>query len=156
MRALGTPPSLTSVTRDTYPAGAAFSAGFIATAACGVAAAAAHLHSRGIAHGDLYAHNILVDVSSGHAKLGDFGAAFHYGASNTGGGSAYEAIEARAYGILLKELLERYDGTGDGSSALPDVRSVSEACVGPAAGRPRFGDIAQRLVVKAPPGTCTL
>lgn len=50
----------TQVTRDTYPEGASFSAPFIAAAACGVAAAAAHLHSRGISHGDLYAHNILV------------------------------------------------------------------------------------------------
>jgi tRNA A-37 threonylcarbamoyl transferase component Bud32 len=53
MRSLGGPPSLDSITRDTYPAAAKFSASAIAATACGVAAAAAHLHSRGIVHGDL-------------------------------------------------------------------------------------------------------
>jgi hypothetical protein len=53
MRSLGNPPSLDSVTRDTYPPGAAFPAHAIAATACGVAAAIAHLHVHGIVHGDL-------------------------------------------------------------------------------------------------------
>jgi hypothetical protein len=76
-----------------------------------------------------YAHNTLVDLSTGRAKLSDFGAAFYFGAASHGRAyddgvslptpaalphaRAYEAIEARAYGILLQELLQRHNGTGD-------------------------------------------
>eukprot|EP00962_Isochrysis_galbana_P051686 scaffold23150_cov124-Isochrysis_galbana.AAC.2 len=76
-----------------------------------------------------YAHNILVDPSTGRAKLGDFGAAFYYGLgpharayyswqidltpSAAPHARVYEAIEARAYGILLHELLMRHDGMED-------------------------------------------
>ncbi len=39
----------------------------------GVASALAHLHGMGVCHGDVYAHNILVDEDH-HAVLCDFGA----------------------------------------------------------------------------------
>ena len=72
LHALGKPPSLDSITRDTYPPAAAFGGLFIRRVARSIAAALAHLHSRGLAHGDMYAHNILV-ADSGEAKLSDFG-----------------------------------------------------------------------------------
>lgn len=77
-RTLGLPPSLQSCTRDHFPATAAG----LRTAQGlsilrGIAGAAAHVHERGVAHGDLYAHNILFD-DAGHALLGDFGAASTY------------------------------------------------------------------------------
>lgn len=71
---LGQPPSMQSCTRDTYPVDAQLSLGNALNILAGIAAAAAHLHSRGISHGDLYAHNILTN-DEGHALLGDFGAA---------------------------------------------------------------------------------
>ena len=39
------------------------------------AEACAHLHARGILHGDLYGHNILWDGTDGAAVVSDFGAA---------------------------------------------------------------------------------
>ena len=42
-------------------------------AALGVARALSHLHSLGICHGDVYAHNVLAD-DKGHAVLCDYGA----------------------------------------------------------------------------------
>ena len=56
---LGKPPSMASITRDTYASEVRFSAAEIRSIASGIARAMAHLHERGLAHGDLYAHNIL-------------------------------------------------------------------------------------------------
>ncbi|MEL6468777.1 MAG: leucine-rich repeat-containing protein kinase family protein [Cyanobacteria bacterium J06623_4] len=67
---LGNPPDLDSCTRDTYPEKTTFTLEGVLTIARGIASAVAHLHRRGIMHGDLYAHNILVD-QAGHSILGD-------------------------------------------------------------------------------------
>lgn len=127
MRSLGKPPSMESITRDTYPPAAAFSGTFIRRVAVSIAAALAHLHSRGLAHGDCYAHNILV-APSGDAKLSDFGAAFYYGRENPHA-VVYRRMEARAYGFLLQELLERHDGSD--AAALVPVRALAAACAEP-------------------------
>lgn len=70
---LGHPPSFESCTRDTYPPGTAFPASFRTRVLEGVESMLAHIHGRGILHGDLYAHNILVD-RDGYPLIGDFGA----------------------------------------------------------------------------------
>jgi serine/threonine protein kinase len=56
-------------------------------------------------HGDLYAHNILVD-DQGNALLGDFGAASVYDRSDTHLAFALERIEISAFGCLLDDLLQ--------------------------------------------------
>jgi len=66
------------------------------------------LHSRGLTHGDLYAHNTLIG-DDGHAVLGDFGAAAFYDQNNLAVAQALEQIEVRAFGCLFEELLERVD-----------------------------------------------
>jgi hypothetical protein len=101
---LGNPPSLDTCTRDTYPDETSFSVATILQIAIGIAAAAAHLHDRGIMHGDLYAHNILV-TERGDSLLGDFGAASSYDRSDRG--KALERLEVRAFGCLLEDLLDR-------------------------------------------------
>ncbi len=106
---LGNPPSLDSCTRDTYAAGTSFSVAAILRIATGICSAAAHLHDRGIMHGDLYAHNILVD-ESGHSLLGDFGAASSYDRTT---GVAMERLEVRAFGCLLEDLLIRCELSDD-------------------------------------------
>ncbi|KAI0120962.1 serine/threonine protein kinase [Xylariales sp. AK1849] len=95
---LGLPPSLESCTRDCF-----LSTTKLALTQClrilhGVASAAAHLHSTGIAHGDLYAHNILYD-DEGHALLGDFGAASLYDASTY----PVERLEVLAFAHLIED-----------------------------------------------------
>jgi len=137
LHSLGRPPSLETVTRDTYADGAAFSAAFIERVALCIARAAEHLHGVGLTHGDLYAHNILVD-DTGEAKLADFGAAFFYGGSDASNGLDYEAMEVRAYGVLLHELLARHDGASNGQLAA--VRALAGACMRERMrGRPSFG-----------------
>jgi hypothetical protein len=63
---LGKPPSMESITRDTYDTGASFTGHQIAKIATDMANALAHLHSRGIAHGDLYAA-LAPRIQSGRA-----------------------------------------------------------------------------------------
>jgi hypothetical protein len=102
-RNLASPPSFQSCSRDVYPNSPCFSAPNVLSYARGVAAAAHHLHSRGIMHGDLYGHNIL--VSSDHVLVSDFGAACIYQGNSVLDSAMLERIEVRAYGILLHELL---------------------------------------------------
>lgn len=101
-RPLAGPPSLASCTRDSYSPDRRFSVDEALRIARGVASAVAHLHERGILHGDLYAHNLLVN-ERGDCLLGDFGAASFFARD----GQALQRIEARAFGCLLEELLER-------------------------------------------------
>lgn len=105
-QALAGPPSLASCTRDIYADDARFSLREVLHIATGMAAAAAHLHARGIMHGDLYAHNTLVDPS-GHCLLGDFGAATIYPRADPIRAPGFERVEVRAFGCLLEELLDR-------------------------------------------------
>ena len=69
-----------------------------------VADALAHLHQRGVMHGDLYAHNILIDPVYGQAQLGDFGAATRLPAQPSHVCRGLLALEVRALGCLLEEL----------------------------------------------------
>jgi serine/threonine protein kinase len=55
-------------------------------------------------HGDLYAHNILIDPVHGQARLGDFGAATRLPAQSNDVGRGLLALEVRALGCLLEEL----------------------------------------------------
>ena len=59
---LASPPSLESCTRDIFPSGKTFTIDYIVQVLSGVLSACAYIHTRGISHGDLYAHNILVDA----------------------------------------------------------------------------------------------
>jgi serine/threonine protein kinase len=72
--------------------------------ACDVADALAHLHQRGVMHGDLYAHNILIDPVHGQARLGDFGAATRLPVQQRDVCQGLLALEVRALGCLLEEL----------------------------------------------------
>lgn len=104
-RVLAGPPSLASCTRDQYPTESRFNLTQALRIARGAAAALAHLHAQGILHGDLYAHNLLVNPQ-GDCLLGDFGAASFFSPHSTTG-AALQRIEVRAFGCLLEELLER-------------------------------------------------
>jgi serine/threonine protein kinase len=101
---LAGPPSLQTCTRDVYPSGFRLSTDLALGIACDVADALAHLHQRGVMHGDLYAHNILIDPVHGQARLGDFGAATRLPAQSSDVGRGLLALEVRALGCLLEEL----------------------------------------------------
>ncbi len=108
---LGGPPSLESCTRDTYGDEISFTLPTVLKIAKGIASAINHLHARGIVHGDLYAHNILID-DIGESILGDFGAASFYDTADSNLGKSLERMESRAFGCLLEDLLVRCSNSG--------------------------------------------
>ena len=136
---LAGPPSLASCTRDVYPAGTVFSVTKVLRIALGVASAAAHLHARGLLHGDLYAHNLQCD-ENGHCLLGDMGAASFLPADPQLSLSL-QRLEARAFGCLLEELIAHCP------TDLPALAALRDDCLQPQpAARPVFAGIRQRLV----------
>ena len=102
----------------------------------GICSICRHLHSKGISHGDLYGHNILVNRAQSIGSiggvggdmlpplLGDMGAASFYSVSsslvlddvgdsvggivpeNKAGAHNIQLIEVRAFGCLIEELLD--------------------------------------------------
>ena len=135
-RVLAGPPSLASCSRDVYDPALRLSRTTALRLATSIAAATAHLHGRGILHGDLYAHNTLWDGDAGHAVLSDFGGASFLPSGAPG--LALQRTEVLAWGILLGELLARCDGV-----AVDDpLRRLKAQCTAslPAA-RPGIADV---------------
>jgi hypothetical protein len=150
---LGNPPSLESCTRDTYPATTTFSLSVLIRIAQGIAAAACHLHGRGILHGDLYPHNTLI-TESGDSLLGDFGAASFYNPGDRPFAEQLERIEVRAFGCLLEDMLHRVqvsvpDENGDrpdSAQVLAQLWHLHQDCVQiTPSQRPLFATIGDRL-----------
>ena len=100
---LAAPPSLDSCSRDVYASGLRLEASAALAIASGMRAALDHLHRQGLAHGDLYAHNILVD-GQGQALLGDFGAASFLPVDDPVRRAALVRIDQRALAVLQDEL----------------------------------------------------
>ncbi len=101
---LGLPPSLETCTRDTFAKGLQLTLANIGAIALSIADTMIHLHKKGLCHGDLYAHNILIDQDAS-VLLGDFGAATHFLSLPDEQIAAIQAFEVRAYGHLLDDLL---------------------------------------------------
>lgn len=148
---LGGPPSLDSCTRDTYSNNTTFTLPVILKIAQGIASVVAHLHTRGIMHGDLYAHNILVN-EQGDSILGDFGAASFYNLDDEVTGEALQRLESRAFGCLLEDLLDRH--ISDNMSrdketelnTLEHLRQLQQRCLSPVpSDRPLFSTMCQYL-----------
>lgn len=140
---LAGPPSLDSCSRDIYGADTRFSLSELLRLATGIASVTAHLHACGISHGDLYGHNILVQ-ENGNCLLGDFGAAtFHPSVS---AGHALQRLETRAFGILLGELLERCEPSGENPEVLEGLGQLQKNCIQPdCKRRPTLQEVSVKL-----------
>ncbi|WP_410487285.1 protein kinase [Aeromonas caviae] len=154
---LAGPPSLDSCTRDVYGADLNFTPAQVMAMVQGVAAAARHLHERGILHGDLYAHNLLYSLqpamphspqeAPGRVLLGDFGAASCYDRADEVLAGRLERLEVRAFGCLLAELLARCDGRD--ADLDPLHRLARECGFEVPSRRPTFAQILTRLAAMA-------
>ena len=125
---LAGPPSLDSCTRDVYPADKRWSWAATLRIAQGIAAAVHHLHTRGILHGDLYAHNIFY-TTAGDALLSDFGAAAFFDARDTTHAQGLEKIEVRALGCLLEELVAHGQPAPDSAPQLDTLSQLAQRCL---------------------------
>lgn len=124
---IGDPPDFASCTRDTFPPERKFTLESIQRIAAAVASVCGHLLDRGISHGDLYAHNILRD-GDGNVFLTDFGAANRWDPQSGGERRRWEALEARAFGCLLDDLLTHADAPVPTEHPLAALR---DACLDP-------------------------
>ena len=137
-RNLAGPPSLASCTRDVYADGVRFDPAQALAIAHGIASAVCQLHARGIVHGDLYGHNIL-HADGGACLLGDFGAASMF-APGSPQGEVLQGIEARAFGVLLGELIAHC------ATPLPGLQALMDTCLQEEVQRrPQFDVIEQAL-----------
>lgn len=94
-------------------------------------------------HGDLYAHNIL-HADAGACLLGDFGAASMF-APGSQQGDLLQGIEARAFGVLLGELIAHC------ATPLPGLQTLLDACLQEEVlRRPKF-DVIERALLQMLP-----
>lgn len=137
-RPLAQPPSLESCSRDVYDPALRLTPESVRRLALATAEAAAHLHRRGLLHGDLYAHNILWDGAKGESVLSDFGAASTLPPGESG--LALQRIEACAWGILMGELLDR------ATEPMHSLQAIHLQCVNPdPAARPLMAEVVAAL-----------
>ena len=142
---LAGPPSLQSCTRDVYPSGFKLSAVLALRIASAVAGAVAHLHQRGVMHGDLYAHNIQIDPLQGQARLGDFGAATRLPTDRPKLRQSLLALEVRALGCLLQELALAAQAHAD-HPAVQALQNMAQVCLSEQPRqRPSVVEVAQAL-----------
>ena len=99
---LAAPPNFETVSRDDYSQSRSLSAEQCSQFCDDIEAAVKHLRLRKILHGDLYAHNTLINGRT--ALLSDFGASFFYGHLPFEEQRRLEQIEENAVHILYQEL----------------------------------------------------
>ena len=101
---LGLPPTLETCTRDTFPEGFELPISQIDNIMTQMIDVFSHLHDNKVCHGDLYAHNTLVN-EQGQMIFGDFGAATIYGYLTKEQQQGIRRIEARALKYFIDDLL---------------------------------------------------
>ncbi|HEY8992961.1 MAG TPA: leucine-rich repeat-containing protein kinase family protein [Candidatus Microsaccharimonas sp.] len=143
---LGYPPNFVEYTRDVYTYDTRFSESVIVNIATCVADALEHLHSRGIMHGDVYAHNVLYSPD-GDAKLCDFGASSLYD-RNSPSESWREKLDVGGYGHLIEELVQRSEQSEFPDGIINGLSELYAACIdeNPAT-RPSFIEIKRQLQI---------
>lgn len=125
---LGLPPDLISCTRDRFSDGMTLTLDDIVKIAVNMADALTHLHAHQLSHGDVYAHNILIDDQA-NVLFGDFGASTYYGGLTEEQQQAVQQIEIRAYGWLLDDLLSLSDSPDANSLCFEHLVRLQKACV---------------------------
>jgi hypothetical protein len=99
---LGNPPNFDTCTRDVFDESTKFNSNEFLKIVKSMASVSAQLHSKGINHGDIYAHNILVN-NTADSLLGDYGAATYYDATSEMAHNI-QRVEIRAFGCLVEDL----------------------------------------------------
>lgn len=124
---LGMPPDFVSCTRDNFAEGTRFTVKALWSIAHGIASVCSTLHSEGIMHGDLYAHNMLINENY-EVLLTDFGAAVCYDI-NSETAIWLQRLEVRAFGCLLEDLLQLILPTPSELAVIHSFEKLLKDCV---------------------------
>lgn len=143
---LGLPPSFESCTRDVFELGTSFTAKQIVQIVKAAASVGTHLHSKGILHGDLYAHNTLINADA-EILMGDFGAASLYNTNDSSLAESLEKIEVLAWACLLDDLLQHLQPTEKDDVIIPALQAIKTKTMQPnVLNRPGFKEIEEMLM----------
>ncbi|MGF1720639.1 leucine-rich repeat-containing serine/threonine-protein kinase [Vibrio kyushuensis] len=122
---LGLAPSLQSCTRDTFKPEFTLSVNDIKTIVEQMVDVFEHLHSNKVCHGDLYAHNVLID-NNNHMIFGDFGAASTYDYLPVNQQQKIKAIESRALSFFIQDLLSICQPADIGSDEYQTLEHIAK------------------------------
>ncbi len=142
---LGGPPNYETCSRDTFSPDIKFSGKEVQMILKSLASVALHLHEKGIMHGDLYAHNTLIDFETSSILFGDFGAATIYD-RNSRIAFCLERLEVRAFGCLVEDLLGCLEINERNSEPFERLLHLKEKClVEKIEERPSFAELKELL-----------
>lgn len=122
---LGLPPSLETCTRDTFPEHTHFSAQAIEHIVKQMVSSLAHLHTNKVSHGDVYAHNMMINDEY-KVLFGDFGAATNLDSLTDYQRLQMQMIEVRAIGCLIDDLLNVCDET---NATVVKLQHIAAQCM---------------------------
>ena len=120
---LGSPPDFDTIVRNRKKV--TITAPLLINTLKSISSAMAYLHKSGIAHGDLYAHNILFSKDSFIVRLSDFGASWFVPQRWQ---TDVETIEVRAFGVLVEDLLTWMDPIDMDTPAARSAAEMAERC----------------------------
>lgn len=141
---LGLPPSLASCTRDTFEDNCHYAPEMVLKIVKQMTSTLAHLHQKQVSHGDIYAHNSMIN-SQGELLFGDFGAATDLSMLTPDQQQRLESIEVRALGYFIDDLLTVVSEQNDITKMLSDI--AQECLVLNSDKRPRLSELVSRLRV---------
>lgn len=133
---LGLPPSLETCTRDTFKDDCHYRTATIYAIAKQLVSTVAHLHQHTLSHGDIYAHNIMINEND-EIVFGDFGAATNLVTLSNYQQQQMQRIEVRAIGCLIDDLLSTCN---EQSEEVIHLQHIAKQCMNE--------DIAQRPTLK--------
>ncbi|MFM2587478.1 leucine-rich repeat-containing protein kinase family protein [Vibrio sp. TBV020] len=122
---LGLPPTLETCSRDVFHPDFELSVEQITHIVNQMMDVFEHMHSNKVCHGDLYAHNVLVN-ESGEMIFGDFGAASVYGYLDEPLQRGIRQVEARALAHFIDDLLSVCKPREKQTAAYQSLRNLTK------------------------------
>ena len=142
LKVLAAPPSFESCTRDVYGFKALLTLSTVINTARSIASAVNYLHTQGMTHGDLYAHNILTNYQN-RCLLSDLGGASFLPINNLAQSLKLKSIESHAFACLLDELLSHCNASYKATEVLWQLQKDCAQTI--VLNRPTFEEIEHRL-----------
>lgn len=142
---LGLPPSLETCTRDTFNDGCNYPIEAVYKISKQMANTLTHLHDNYVSHGDIYAHNTMINEQY-DVLFGDFGAATNLAMLSKHQQQQIQLIEVRAFGCLIEDLLSTVSFNDKQNELFDKMSDIAARAVNTAiASRPSFKGLSTLL-----------